>query len=302
MSVTGLIRAISVLAALLVLWGAFALFRGSIGDAARGLTLPRLTAAEVDRVAIVQGGDTVLLARSGGGWRVNGYAADGTQLDQLFRALADTGTSSELVARSAASHGRLGVDGAGRRAVFMGGGDTLLALVVGGQGRAFQTAYLRLAGDDEVFLYRGALPGILSRALDTWRDRSIARIPADSVEAVTIARAGREAVLRRTANGWTVDGRPADTAAVGRLLRALGDLSAIGFATAAEADSLDFGRPWRRLSVHGRGGEPLLALDMDSTLAGYWMRRADQGDVFRVDFWRLDQLTPAADVLRDAGR
>jgi hypothetical protein len=302
MSVTALIRAISILAALLVLWGAFALFRGSMGDGVRGLSLPPLTAADVDRVAIAQGGDTVLLARSGAGWRANGYAADGSQLDQLFRALADTGSSTELLARSASSHGRLGVDTAGRRVDFLRGGDTLLSLVVGGQGRAFQTAYVRLSGEDEVFLYRGALPGLLSRDLDAWRDRAIARLPADSVEVVTVTRAGRDVILRREADGWSVGGRAADTAAVGRLLRALSDLAAIGFATRAEADSLSFERPWRRLAVVGRGGDTLLALDMDSTDAGYWARSARSGDVFRVDFWRLDQLTPTADVLRSGSR
>lgn len=302
MSVTGLIRAISILAALLVLWGAFALFRGSIGDGARGLRLPVLTAADVDSVRIAQGGDTILLARSGAGWRANGYAADASQIDQLFRALADTGSFTELLARSASSHGRLGVDTAGRRVDFVRGGEMLLSLVVGGQGRAFQTAYVRLADDDEAFLYRGALPGLLSRDLDAWRDRVIARLPADSVDAVTVTRAGQAVILRREADGWRVGGRPADTAAVGRLLRALSDLSAIGFATPAEAQALDFERPWRRLAAVGRGGDTLLALDMDSTAAGYWARRARSGDVFRLDFWRLDHLTPTADVLQSGSR
>jgi len=301
MSVTGLIRAVSALVVLLVLWGAFALFRGTIGDAPRDLALPHLTAADVDRVSIVRGGDTVVLARSGAGWRVNGHPADGTQLDQLFRALADTGTSSELLARSAASHGRLGVDTAGRRVVFARGADTVLALLIGEQGRAFQTAYVRLASDDEVFLFRGALPGMLSRALDAWRDRSIARIPPDSVGTVIITRNDREATLTRGAGGWTVGARPADTAAVGRLLGALGDLTAIGFASPAEIDSLDFTRPWRRLAVLGRAGDTLLALDLDSTPAGYWARGAVPGGVFKVDFWRLDQVTPTVEVLL-AGR
>jgi hypothetical protein len=95
-----------------------------------------------------------------------------------------------------------------------------------------------------------------------------------------------------------VGDHPADTAAVGRLLRALGDLTAIGFATPAQVDSLDFAGPWRRVVVLGRGGDTLLALDVDSASAGYWVRRGGAGDVFKVDFWRLDQLTPAPDALR----
>jgi hypothetical protein len=298
MSVTGLFRALAGLGALLVLWATLWLVRGSIGEAAASLTLPHLTAADVDRVTIARGTDSVVLARVGAGWSANGYPADGTQLDQLFRALADTDASSELIARSAASHGRLGVDSAGRRAVLAKGSDTLLSLVVGEQGRVFQTAYVRLVDDDDVFLYRGALPDLLSRDRDAWRDRRIAGIPPDSIGAVTVTREGRDATTRRTDGGWTIDAQPADTAVVGRLLRALGDLTAIGFATPAEVDSLKSGRPWRRVTVLGRGGDTLLALQVDSASAGYWVRRVGSSDVFRVDFWRLDQLTPTTDALR----
>jgi hypothetical protein len=56
--------------------------------------------------------------------------------------------------------------------------------------------------------------------------------------------------------------------------------------------------PWRRLAVLGRAGDTLLVLDLDSTSAGYWARRATPGDAFRVDFWRLEQLTPAGEALR----
>jgi hypothetical protein len=298
-SAKALIRAIAALALLLVLWGAFALFRGSIGDAGTGLALPRLSAADVNRVAIVRPQDTVVLSReAGAGWRVNGYRADGRQVDQLFRALTDTGASTELLARNAASHGRLGVDGAGRRVVFARDADTLLALVVGDQGRAYQTAYVRLEHEDEVFLYRGPLPGLLSREQDAWRDRQIARVASDSVQAVSITREGRSETLRRAEAAWMIGSHAADSAAVGRLLRALGDVTAIGFATAAEADSVDFARPWRRLAVVGLAGDTLLALDVDSTGAGYWVRRAGSSDVFRVDFWRVDQLIPPFGTLR----
>jgi len=298
MSARGLLRALAGLAALLVLWGAFALFRGSIGDTTTSLSLPPITAADVDRVAMARGSDTVVLARVPAGWQVNGHAADGAQIDQLFRALSDTDASSELLARQASSHARLGVDSAGRRVVFAKGSDTLLALVVGQQGRAFQTAYVRLAGAVEVFLFRGALPGLLTRDADAWRDRQIARIPPDSVGALTVTRGGRNASLTRAESGWTVAGAAADTVAVQRALRALSDLAAIGFATPVQLDSLDFTRPWGRVTVLGRAGDTLLALEVDSTASGYWVRRAGAGDVYRVDFWRLDQLIPAPEAWR----
>jgi hypothetical protein len=181
--------------------------------------------------------------------------------------------------------------------VFSNAGDTLLALVIGSQGSTYQTAYVRRAGDDRVFQYRGSLPGLLGREPDTWRDRRIARIPADSVGEVRIARGNRSVTLERSGDGWVTGSGPADSAAVARLLRALADVSAIGFASPALADSLDFARPDRSLAVLDRVGDTLLALVVDSTANGYWVRAGPGGEVFQLDFWRLNELMPPDSVL-----
>jgi len=297
MSPKALVRALATLGALLFLWGAFALFRGSISDSSTQLELPKLTQADVDRITAIGGTDTLVLARTDGSWQVNGFVADHGQVDQLFRALTDSTARSELLARSATSHHRLGVDSTGRAVVFSRGNDTLLSLVVGSQGTAFQTAYVRRAGTDDVFLYHGALPGLLGRDQDAWRDRRIARIPQDTVGKVLLMRGGRSTTLERADSGWTIGARPADSAAVSRMLRGLGDLTAIGFATPAKADSLDFTRPSRRLTVLGRAGDTLLALAVDSAADGYWVRRAGNPAVFRLDFWRVDELIPTDSTL-----
>jgi len=297
MSPKALVRALATLGILLFLWGAFALFRGSISDTSAQLELPKLTQADVDRITSIRGPDTLVLARSDGAWRVNGFAADHGQVDQLFRALTDSTSRSELLARSATSHSRLGVDSTGRTVVFSRGDDTLLSLVVGSQGTAYQTAYLRRSGKDDVFLYHGNLPGLLGRDQDSWRDRRIARIPEDSVAKVLLMRGRKSTTLERADSGWTIASRPADSTAVSRLLRGLGDLTAIGFATATKADSLDFTQPSRRLTVLGRAGDTLLMLAVDSAADGYWVRRAGNPAVFRLDFWRVDELIPADSTL-----
>jgi hypothetical protein len=78
----------------------------------------------------------------------------------------------------------------------------------------------------------------------------------------------------------------------------MGDITALEFATDAQADSLDFAHPARTLTVLGARNDTLLHLVFDSTASGTWVRRAAGGPVFRLDFWRADQLTPADSALR----
>jgi hypothetical protein len=301
MSLRNLLRALAALGALVVLWGAFTLFRGRLSEPTGELRLPDLAPADVEQIEVAGPADTVRLVREGEGWTVNGAAADPAEVRKLFAALADSATTTELVARNAVSHGRLGVDASGRRLVVRGAGGVLLDLILGGPGSGYLSSYARLAGANEVYLMRGQLGGLVGRDAGSWRDRRIAAVPGDSVGRIVIRRAGGEVVLSREGDAWRVAGSPADTAAVRRLLGALADITAIGFATPAEAESLDFGRPDRRLTVLSRGADTLLDLLVDSTEAGFRVRTSARSDVFQLDFWRVNELTPPLESLRPSG-
>jgi hypothetical protein len=80
--------------------------------------------------------------------------------------------------------------------------------------------------------------------------------------------------------------------------RPLPGVSAAGFATDRQADSVTFARPERRVSVRGPAGHALLALAFDSTAGGFWARTPEGRTVYRFDFWQVDQLTPSEDALK----
>jgi len=296
-----LLRALAALGGLVVLWGAFALFRGRLSETSAGLALPALSPADVERIEIAGSADTVRLARGGAGWTVNGAAADPDEVRKFLEVLTDSVMSGELVARNPASHARLGVDTAGRRVVIRKGEVVLLDLVLGGPGAGYGSTYARPAGTDAVYLVRGPAAGLARRDAAAWRNRRVAGIPADSVGRIALRRGGVETVLARDGDGWRVDAAAADTAGVRRLLGALADIMAIGFAGPGELDSLDFDRPDRRITVLSPAADTLLDLLVDSTAAGFRVRRSGSPDVFQLDFWRVNELIPPVESLRASG-
>ena len=298
MSSATLKRALIVLAVLIAIWAGFALFRGGLSDRSPDIGLPKLTAADVDNISITAPDDTIRLVRSGAGWTVNGFPAVSDMVSELIGAVGDTGTSGELIARSESAHARLGVDSAvGRRVQFRHGENVVLDLVVGKRGRSYQTAYVRRAADVPVYLLRGPLASLVDRGADGWRDRHLGGVRADSVATVEITRGASRSTLRRTPQGWRLGSAAADSAAVARFLGSLADVTASGFPTAAQADSLDFRRPHRTLTVLGLHGDTLLALAFDSTASGVWVQ-LKRGVTARLDPWRLVSLTPSDSTLR----
>jgi hypothetical protein len=279
---------------LLILWGASELWSHRTDTTKSSLQLPALSASEVDTVAITHAGDTVLLVKQApSAWTVNRHPASQSGVNDLFQALHDS-VSPELVAESPSSFARMGVDSTGARLVrLVGGGKTLAQVFVGGRSPGSDAAYMRLPDDARVYLWPGRLPALVGRPVDDWRDRQIGAVVPDSITVVEIQRGGKRFTLQKRGSAWVLStGAPADSGAVARLLERIRTITASGFATSQQADSLGMAKPKRRLLARGSGDHILMALLFDSLPGGFWVRKPEGGAVYRLDSWVVDQLTP----------
>ncbi|MFN0181207.1 MAG: DUF4340 domain-containing protein [Gemmatimonadales bacterium] len=294
MSGESLKRLAITLVALLVVWVGLTLFRNAGKDSQGRFAMPKVDQSAVDRIAIQRGTDTVQLAKVGTGWTVNGLAAGSPLVTQLFEAMADTASRSELIAESATSHQRLGIDSAtAKRLVFRQGDKVVAELLIGSRGSSYESVYLRLPGSDEVYQVKGRLLELAERPVDDWRDKRVVAVEPDSIVGVEVVRPKESFTLAKAGTSWTVDGAAADSGAVASLLNQFRTLDAGGFATRAQEDSADFARPDLTIRIKGPADRVLAAISIDSAAAGFWTRREGNPTTFRVDSWVISQLAPA---------
>ena len=302
MSAKQLLRLGLLFAALLVLWGAAALVhrREATTGGGERFRLPPMARSTVDSVVLSRPGETVVLAKKDTAtWTTNGRRAAPAAIAELFAALGDTTSGSELVAQRRASYADLGVDTAGTRVRVIGGGRSLADLIVGRRGPTFSGGYVRQADQESTYLVHGGLVDALTRPIEEWRDHRITAVPADSVAAIEISRGARRYALQRTASGWSLSpGGPADSAGAAGLVAAYGALDGSGFASPAEAKAARFTRPDRQARLLRRDGTPIVALLFDSTAAGFWVRPDTGTVVYKLDHAAADVLTPAEGALR----
>ncbi len=297
-------RTLKRLAALLVVliaaWAGLGLVRRVGRDREASIRLTRFDPAVADGALLVHHADTLRFARRGAGWLVNGHTANAGFVTDLLHGLADTAALSELAAENASSLAQMGLDsGAAWSVSATLGGRTLASLLLGRQGDAYTSVYVRRPGSTTAYLLtQQQLAEIPDRLPDDWRDKTIARVAPDSVWAVKVRRGPRRYALTRGAGGWSLGRSPADSAAVAALLGQYRDLEAAGFATTAQADSARHARTSREVTLQAKGGRPLLVLLMDSTAAGYWTRPEGDSTTYRLENWTVDQLTPADSTLR----
>jgi Domain of unknown function (DUF4340) len=287
------------LAVLVFLWGAVEILRDGFDTGEEVFALGQVTPASVDSVVIERSADTVRLVKRADDWAVNGYRADSASVAQLFEQLSDTITA-ELAGENPATHGRFEVDDAtGRKLRMYGNGEVLLDLVVGKRGKDFQSVYVRRPGEDDVYLLSTRVATYVDRGFDDWRNKVIAAVEPDSVSRIDILRGGREYAITRTSDTtWTVDGREADRDEVTRILDQFRKLNATGFPDAAQQDSVRFDPADRRAVLRDAADHVLLDIALDSMVGGFWARRTGDSVVYRLDTFRVNQMTPADSTVR----
>lgn len=289
------------LAILIVAWIGVEVLRAGPGDGMADFPVDSVAAGDVDSVRIERPDGIVVLRRTAdSAWTVNGFRADGAAVTDFFGALEE-GFQARLVGRNAATHGRFEVDAASARRVQVFDGEAAAVdLVVGKRGPSFRNVYLRLPDEDEVYLVRSRVATFVDRRQDDWRDKAILAVEPDGVAALTVARAGREYTLERADGTWRLNGGPADSAAAARLVSQFQALNALGFPSDAQRDSVDFDAPDRRVLLRDADARTVAALVFDSTATGYWVRREGDDTIYRLDRFKVDQLTPADSTLRPA--
>lgn len=305
MSATQLKRLAGVVLALLVVWGAARLLPHGKDRMLGGLSFPVMTADSLDTIVVTAGPQTMVVTRvAAGRWLVNGLPAAPSAVTQFIAAFTLT-AEPELVAQNRSSFARMGVDSTAAyhlRAVH--GARTLIDVIVSEHGPDFESAFVRRPGDSAVYVVTGGLSGLTRRGLDDWRDKTVATVEPDSVQAISFERNGKSLELRRAGGGWRfASGAAADSGAVRALLDRWRTVMATGFPTAAQVDSTFRGRIRRRATLSA-GRTPLVALEFDSTGSAFWVRRSgtERSGVFRMNRWDVEQLVPADSLLRPRKR
>jgi hypothetical protein len=231
---------------------------------------------------------------------VNGHPAAQPVVEAFFRAMADTNARSEMVAQSAESHLRLGVDSvASKRLTVKGGGKTLVDLWFGNRGPDFEGFYVRRAGDNPVYLMRGTFADLSVQPLDDWRDRLALSLGTDSISRVEVIRGKSSYGLNKSGGGWMfARGGVADSARVTRWLAQFKELRATAFPKPGQADSASFTPAERRVTLYGSGTQPLAVVSLDSLPSTFILKINDGAERYTLDQKVTDLVVPAESSLK----
>ncbi|MGW8264916.1 MAG: DUF4340 domain-containing protein [Longimicrobiales bacterium] len=132
-------------------------------------------------------GDRLVLTRRGPDWTINGFRADSGTVAGFWDALgaAEVG---DLVGSNPGNHPRLGVSPDSAWALEVEMAEGARTVLIGKSGTRYGTAYVRLPAQDEVYLLDGGLRPAVTRTLDDWRNKRVARVDTSRVQRIQLER------------------------------------------------------------------------------------------------------------------
>ncbi|MEM7414793.1 MAG: DUF4340 domain-containing protein [Gemmatimonadota bacterium] len=292
----GLKALVGALAVLLGIWGVATVMggpgEGSIGASGEiasffdDLDGPSLVGASITGPA---GG--LQLAREEGGWTANGFRTDEATIAQFLVAVT-TADIGDLSATNPDNHERMGVTDERATRVTFRTEEGSKELLLGDTGRRFQTAYVRLPGEDAVYLLDGDLGSQLRRGADDFRDRVLARVDTASVARLVVERGDGAYTLVRADSSWSfLEGGSTSGTTVTNILSELSNLEATGFY--AESDSVAQLARGTTTRAFDAAGAMVGEVVVGEGETDRWARTAGDTSIYRLSAFRAGRLAPS---------
>ena len=258
-----------------------------------------VTPESVESVRLAGPSGGVALVRRADGWSADGFDADSAIVARLLAALASSEVGA-LAAANPANHERMGVSADSAITLAVEAAGRTRTILVGKQGPRFETSYVRVPDEDEVYLLEGDLRVHVRRPLDDWRNKNIVRVDTSAVTRIAVERDGEAYSVVRGDSLWTFDdGAEVDQGRVRNILAELRGVLAAGFLS--EGDSL-FSLPLAASTVaYGGDGSVLAEVTLGAGDGERWARTPGDSVVYRISAFRAGRLVPTLEEVRPEG-
>ena len=302
----GLLLGALLLLALVAFLGDRADRRHTSGGGPGGKLFPGLDPAAVVKLEIRTPAKTFTLEKTQGAWKVTpeGFAADE---EGVKEALAKLGSAekAELASQNPAKHEALQVKDADPQGVEVKAwtkapGAPAAHLLIGKPGPDYQSSFVRVQGDSNVYRTREMVRNAFDRGTRGWRDRTVIKFDAESAERIELTSSEGKIVLEKPQGKTSKDATevtswhlvepeagPAKDAAVDTILRTLSTLQADEFATETDPAKTGLTSPAARSLVKLKDGKQIeLLWGADATAGRVYAKRADSDTVVELGSYR----------------
>jgi len=225
-----------ILVVLVLIYLGFQFFGGKTRSKGFHEELVTIDTAQVDKLTIEKGGNTLELKKEDNDWWVK--LKDGKFVKATESSVKNTMETllsikpSRIVTRSKDKWKEFQVDTAGTNVKAFENGKNTLDLIIGKLNfkdqRSYYT-YVRLAGEENTYVADNFMAFSINTNSDGYRNSKLLRLKKDSLTAVEFNYPDSSFILEKEGDIWSINGTPTDSAATVKFLNGLNYVNGSGF-------------------------------------------------------------------------
>jgi len=267
---------------------------------------------KIIQITVSKYNQSEILRRNGKAWvSTSGgeYAADTLKIDELLTAI-ETQIKDEPVAKNPSRHVDLGVDSAGATQVIVesekGG---LLSFFIGNMAHGFSGSYVRLKGEDEVYVSKGAYDRLFSTTPYFYRDKTLFKVAKDQIYDFEFSYVDADTTNKISGHfsaesaSWELlepEKIKLDNAKVTEYLGRIAALNVDEWYTAEEDTTAGFDKPSYKIFLKRADGTSVTLLAGTEKNGNYFVRVEGDDNRYLVKKYRFEALRPSINDLKAA--
>jgi hypothetical protein len=267
---------------------------------------------KIIQITVAKYNQSEILRKTEKGWVSTAggeYAADTTKIDELLTAI-ETQSKDEPVAKNPSRHVDLGVDSAGATQVTIesekGG---LQSFFIGNMAHGFSGSYVRLKGEDEVYVSKGAYDRLFSTTQYFYRDKTLFKIAKDQIYDFEFSYADADSMNKVSAHfsaesaSWELLEPEKVKLDNGKVTEYLGRIAALNvdeWYGAEEDTSTGFAKPSYRIFLKKADGTSVTLLAGVEKNGNYYVRLEGDDNRYLIKKYRFEGLRPSVNDLKAA--
>lgn len=267
---------------------------------------------EIDKLEIVSPTNgRIVVEKQDGIWNITepvNYRASDASVGVTINTLRDLVVDGVVSSRAESQDQFEVTDDKGAKLKVYSGGNLVLDAIVGKQAIDMSHTYARLAGNNDIYLWRGMVKSQVDRDPNDWRDKTIYGFNDSDIMSITSISGGTTKTLTLDNNLWVYKEngaeKPVEQQNVKDLVKLIATLQCDAFADERDIPRVASNDPDTRVTFTVRNGDSH-AFDIwtpGEQDAGRYLVRKENGDeVFRFYRYRGEQLGVVYDRLKPAG-
>ncbi len=267
---------------------------------------------DIDKLEIVSPTNgRIVVEKQDGIWNITApvnYRASDASVEVTINTLRDLVVDGVVSSRVESQEKFEVSDDLGAKLKAFSGGDLVLDAIVGKQAVDMSHTYARLAGNNDIYLWRGMVKSHVDRDPSDWRDKTIYSFNDSDIMSISSSSGRTTKTLTLDNNLWVYKEngaeKPVEQQNVKDLVTLIATLRCDAFADERDIPRVASSNPDTRVTFTVRNGDSH-TFDIwtpgDQDAGRYLIRKENGDEVFRFYRYRGEQLGVIYDRLKPAG-